>query len=311
MKVANELRALFVLPLMVFGLTLNSLFIPVVTNAETVKPTLEIELLPGVYDGKTRIKYVPLGQLISVKYVPTESYEGKFQTVQATVNLYSDGVLIQTETDSNITADGNLKTVVFDPPVKKGKKDYGPFLVCAYFKDVFGNTTTKAPCSASMWIPIEVPLVLVSNGCGGQTGYKKIDEWEKLLLDKRKLGKTEVDFRPACNVHDAGYSGFTVKQPATGEVVDYLRMPRYMVDTAFLADLTKICNQNFPVGKSDLAASSSCYEWATRYFSAVRMIGKVFYDANPVKFGIQSSYVKPAAGMATGAALAGFARSNG
>ena len=310
MKTTSGLKSLVLLPLITFGLILNSLLPPIANSVATPKPNLEIELLPGVYDGKTRIKYVPLGQLISVKYVPTESYEGKFQTVQATVNLYSDGVLIQTETNSNITADGYPKMVVFNPPVKKGKKDYGPFLVCAYFKDIFGNTTAKAPCSASTWIPIEVPLVLVSNGCGGQTGYKKIDEWEKLLLDKRKLGTIEVDFRPACNLHDAGYSGFTVKQPRTGAVVDYLRIPRYMVDTEFLAELSKICEQNFPTGKSDLAASTSCFQWAMRYYSAVRMIGKVFYDANPVKFGIQTTYDKPATGTATGAALAGFARSN-
>ena len=67
---------------MVFGLIPNSLFIPVGTNAEKVKPTLEKELLPGVYDG----------------------------------------VLIQTETDSNITADGNHKPVVFDSSVKKDRR---------------------------------------------------------------------------------------------------------------------------------------------------------------------------------------------
>lgn len=88
-------------------------------------------------------------------------------------------------------------------------------------------------------------------------------------------------------------------------------MSRCMVDGEFLQDLTKICEEDFPTGRSDIVASSSCFQWANRYFSVVRMIGKVFYDANPVKFGIQTEYVKPAAGTATGGDLAGFARNNG
>lgn len=283
-------------------------FLTATPAASPTVPTMEIEILPGVYVNGAKKAYVPLGQLVALKYYAVESYEGKWQQVQATVNLYSGGVLIDSQV-SSLKADGYPKLAVFDPPVVKGKKNYGPFLVCAYFKDARGNTSPKAPCSDSSWIAIEVPIFLVSNGCGGQTGYKKIDQWEKTLLDERTLGNKTVDFRPACNAHDAGYSGFTIKNPRTGEVIDYLRYSRNMVDGEFLLDFQKICEKNFPLDGSDVIAAGSCYQWAGRYFSAVSQIGSFFYDANPVLPGIQTKYERPVAGT-VGPRAVGFKRNN-
>ena len=34
----------------------------------------------------------------------------------------------------------------------------------------------------------------------------------------------------------------------------------------------------------------SCLDWAERYYTAVRLVGDVFYDADPTKLGIQTLY---------------------
>jgi hypothetical protein len=100
-----------------------------------------------------------------------------------------------------------------------------------------------------------------------------------------------VVFRPACDMHDAGYSGGIVVDPVTGAVVNTTTMARLTVDNLFLSDLTTLCTRSIP-GYAPVARTS-CYGMAGTYYAAVRAAGPWFWDAAPAVTGLQFSGPRP------------------
>jgi hypothetical protein len=95
--------------------------------------------------------------------------------------------------------------------------------------------------NASADNPALVSLASVSNGCGGgvaSSDARFADEWE--------FGAWRVNFREACNVHDACYSGTVVADPFAsrpGQVVDFRTWSQERCDDAFLANMRTLCRR--------------------------------------------------------------------
>jgi hypothetical protein len=100
-----------------------------------------------------------------------------------------------------------------------------------------------------------------------------------------------VNFRPACDMHDAGYSGGIVVDPVLVFIADTRGMSRSSVDSLFLTDLNTICNRSIPAYAP--VARTSCYGMAFTYYSAVRAAGWWSYDANPAVTGTQFTGTRP------------------
>jgi hypothetical protein len=96
-----------------------------------------------------------------------------------------------------------------------------------------------------------------------------------------------VNFRPACDMHDAGYDGGIVFDPINGPIVDTRGMSRFTIDNRFYNDLLTLCNRQ--IGWNAPVARSLCYGIATTYYSAVRAAGWGLFDANPAVPGVQWS----------------------
>ena len=76
------------------------------------------------------------------------------------------------------------------------------------------TVTIRIDAGAFAWPALpsgEVPLATVANGCGpGTAGSDR--RWGDISVYS---GRNLVNFRMACNLHDAGYSGAKVKDPLT------------------------------------------------------------------------------------------------
>jgi len=99
-----------------------------------------------------------------------------------------------------------------------------------------------------------------------------------------------VNFRPACDVHDAGYDGGIVRDPRRG-VVDTRGLSRRTIDDRFYDDLINSCNAQ--IGWNAPAARAQCYTIASTYYLAVRGAGWALFDANPAVQGLQQSGTRP------------------
>jgi hypothetical protein len=100
-----------------------------------------------------------------------------------------------------------------------------------------------------------------------------------------------VRFRPACDMHDAGYDGGIVRDPINGGDVDTRTMSRRTIDDRFYNDLITSCNQQ--IGWNAPAARAQCYTIATTYYGAVRAAGGLLFDANPAVLGVQATGTRP------------------
>jgi len=100
-----------------------------------------------------------------------------------------------------------------------------------------------------------------------------------------------VNFRPACDMHDAGYDGGLVFDTLTGAVVDTRFQSRLTIDNRFYNDLITLCNRQ--IGGNAFVARSLCYSIAATYYGAVRAAGWALFDANPAVPGTQSSGTRP------------------
>ena len=100
--------------------------------------------------------------------------------------------------------------------------------------------------------PGAVDIASISNGCGGGSS-------ETLIAAQNAFGDTsvyrdsfpylhryKVDFREACNLHDAGYSGALVWDAINGVWYDYYGKTKEEVDNKFLADMRKLCDEQIP-----------------------------------------------------------------
>jgi len=113
--------------------------------------------------------------------------------------------------------------------------------------------------------PGAVDIASISNGCGGGSS-------ETLIAAQNAFGDTsvyrdsfpylhryKVDFREACNLHDAGYSGALVWDSINGRWYDYFGKTKEEVDQKFLADMRKLCDEQIPadapVARADCRAT--------------------------------------------------------
>lgn len=250
-------------------------------SASSKMDSSRITIFPTVFVGGQASTVVPLGKAYSVKYqIDNVGITGPVRVV---LKLYSDGSLVWTQTTNPVVKDGTFTRKIPAPLFVISTKKFGPFYLCLSTVNSAGAKSFGAPCSNSIWVGIEVPLKRVSNGCGGQLGSKYIDKWMSQEWDSRKIDGETVLFKPACDAHDAGYSGLTVKNPITGIVNDYRTWTRQQVDDFFVTDLQMICMKHPKV-------VMKCMALPTKYYAAVRTIGKWFYDADPTVPGTTWSY---------------------
>lgn len=150
-----------------------------------------------------------------------------------------------------------------------------------------------------------VPLASVSNGCGGGKAGTEArfgdtsTYWD--TRDTENPVKYVVNFREACNLHDAGYSGAKVADPFSGgAVVDFLTWNQRRVDAKFLADMRSICDSVIPA--EAVQAREDCrgdggpdaFGAQTRY-DFVRRFGWNFFQERPRLRGLWSVFRNPAA----------------
>ena len=100
-----------------------------------------------------------------------------------------------------------------------------------------------------------------------------------------------VNFRAACDMHDAGYDGGWVLDPVNGVIVDTRGLSRLTIDNRFYNDLITLCNRQ--IGANAFVARSLCYSIAATYYGAVRAAGFALFDASPGVPGLQSSGTRP------------------
>jgi len=126
-----------------------------------------------------------------------------------------------------------------------------------------------------------VPLASVSNGCGGgktSTDPQWLDEW--IFRNATLTKKYSVNFRDACNLHDAGYSGAKVNDPLNGgRVIDYFTWTREAVDAKLLADMRRTCDRAIPMEEG--TALRKCKITAQGFYDAVRDRGSKYWNDRP------------------------------
>lgn len=227
---------------------------------------------------------------------PTLRYRVKDDSKKARVHmiLYSDGEEVLTgDTEVQQTATGNKIYTARANVDPTKKKFFGPFYFCVWAEDAAGNRSAGAPNSSCAWRPIEVSMLALFyadkvNGCGPNHGWATTAPLN-LLLDKRTWGETTVNFRPACNAHDAGYWGYAFENPVTGKVVDTRPWTRNQVDREFQANLDTICARSLR-GQPDLITScqtDSTYG-ATAYYAWVDWGGRGGFDSDATADGTQN-----------------------
>lgn len=96
-----------------------------------------------------------------------------------------------------------------------------------------------------------------------------------------------VNFRPACDMHDAGYDGGFVIDPISGGFVNTASQSRVTIDLKFQNDLRTLCMRTIPWDAP--GALIPCLGIADTYFAAVRAGGWALFDASPFVPGRQSS----------------------
>ncbi|MBI3428989.1 MAG: hypothetical protein HY050_02815 [Actinobacteria bacterium] len=294
---------------------------PAMSEGADVTPP-QVDFYPGgpyvtPIVGGTPVASVPIGKAFTVQYYLDDDSE----QAKATMNLYSQSTLVSS-TSSTGLLQARRTTALWGmsaPQVAKSK-NVGPFYLCISAEDAAGNKSLNAPRSVCAWLSIEVPLqsTWVSNGCGGQGLGKALGNLQNAALDVRKYSNVTVDFRPACNVHDAGYSGLTVKDPIMNLIIDFRAWTRKQVDFNFYQEIGQLCINALGKGKVAGDVLLSCYSGLTlakyttlfvvasaaraagsfytlplpgarTYYDAVRKIGKLFYDTDITQVGIQTN----------------------
>jgi hypothetical protein len=142
-----------------------------------------------------------------------------------------------------------------------------------------------------------VKVSSVSNGCGGEGLTKKGQNYalNTSIYAESATEKYTVNFEPACNLHDAGYSGAVVHDNLHGGVVvDFSTWSRRQVDFKFLQDMQFLCRRTIPdQARTALAkclgnGGADSIGAASRY-AGVRELGDAYFDANPIIPGVQAA----------------------
>jgi hypothetical protein len=117
-----------------------------------------------------------------------------------------------------------------------------------------------------------VKLIDVTNGCGPGTPttdarYGDDSDFEDSNSpDMVNMSKQYyVNFRSACLMHDAGYSGVKTNNIFTGAVVDYFDRNQKQVDDQFLADMLRMCDEQIPATAK--AAIANCKGYGGYHFT--------------------------------------------
>lgn len=200
-----------------------------------------------------------LGQSLVIEYSVKDESNQAFVTTR----FYSDGTLLfEGANVDQVEAVGNFVRAESGPYGGPGISvtTKGPYYFCVFAEDGDGNKSGEF--NNCKWLSIEIPIANASNGCGGAaTKYQSVNNAAlfafNLLLnkrtytDKRTKGKYTVNFAPACNNHDAGYSGVTVKDQISGKVTDFRTFTRAQVDSKFKSDIAKLCSFAIPKSASD------------------------------------------------------------
>jgi len=213
--------------------------------------------------------------------------------------MYSDGTLLWTQS-AKVAANGVYTKKISAHVFTAGTKNYGPFYLCMTEVLASGQKEIRSPCTTWTWVSIEVPIAYVSNGCGGMTPSDWVNKKEIQMLDTQDLGSgITVNFRNACNFHDAAYKGLTVKNPTTGKVESTRHWTRKIVDDRFKQEILMVCASLAKIGLKNSTilmalptAIPACNVWAERYYFAVRTVGRLFFDADPTKPGNQQIYIE-------------------
>ena len=129
-----------------------------------------------------------------------------------------------------------------------------------------------------------VKITDVSNGCGPGKASEE-DRYEDTAVWHEETVRYEVDFRPACLIHDAGYSGAKTDDIIDGGIVDFFPHTQKQVDTRFEEDLKAACRadvrrtarQRGSPEEDEQAAINKCYSISenTRH-TVVRALGDKF-----------------------------------
>ena len=128
------------------------------------------------------------------------------------------------------------------------------------------------------WIAIEK----VSNGCGGG-GASTEPGLQNWLGDSAIFGslnpfepKFRVNFREACNLHDAAYSGAYVWDSINNKFTDFRGMTRKEADDKLQRDMDKLCEARIPARWT--TAVENC-KAGVGHWIIVRVIGIFIYRA--------------------------------
>ncbi len=136
----------------------------------------------------------------------------------------------------------------------------------------------------------QVPLKSVSNGCGPAS---LSNNFTNLSTFADNAGNSfTVNFRPACDLHDAGYAGAiivdTLNTPR--HVVNFRNWTRKEVDTKFLKDLQLICRRTISTRTPNLLRKClRSPKGASGGYTIVRLDGNRHFDADPGRKGLQPS----------------------
>lgn len=160
-----------------------------------------------------------------------------------------------------------------------------------------GEQFTKTPCTApgpQAWPALPdalVPIGSVSNGCGGgkasaQGKFGDISTYRDSNINPAAKSYT-VNFREACKLHDAGYSGAKVRDALHGgAVVDFFTWTKEMVDKKFFEDMLLICERTIP--PSAATALANCKATGGNFstgarsrFNFVDRFGSLFWKDRP------------------------------
>lgn len=149
------------------------------------------------------------------------------------------------------------------------------------------------PLDELAWPPLPSALVSlesVANGCGGGVAGT-----EARFGDRSKYFNTNnplapgfwVNFRKACNLHDAGYSGAKVRDNLHGGAsIDFFTWDQKRIDDKFLDDMRLLCDDQIPATApgaiADCKARGGKVSWgAESRYNFVRGAGSLFYRARP------------------------------
>jgi hypothetical protein len=155
-----------------------------------------------------------------------------------------------------------------------------------------GAKPTPAPAPA--WPPLPNALVAidsVSNGCGsGKASAQGKFGDTSLYRDSNvnPLAKSyTVNFREACKLHDAGYSGAKVRDALhAGKVVDFFTWTKKEVDDKFYEDMVLICERSIPASAAVALANckatggNGSFGAKSRY-NFVNRFGGLFWNDRP------------------------------